>query len=152
MVVDCGYRWVEMIIKVALLNEDEPKKFETAYDGKELDLEFIDFHYVEKILLQGTAERIRQTVTFRGTLSSRVDQVCARCLESSARDLSAPFDLSYDATNKELIDTTDDLRDILILEHPERFLCKADCLGICSYCGANLNREKCRCEIISHKV
>ncbi|MBI1978381.1 MAG: DUF177 domain-containing protein [Candidatus Omnitrophica bacterium] len=134
-----------MIIKIAVLKEDLPKELKASYDARELDLEFVDFHYLKKILLQGIAERIRQTLTFRGTLSSRIEQICGRCLGSIENDLSAPFDLSYDITNKELIDTTDDLRDILLLEHPERFLCKSDCLGICVQCGVNLNNEQCRC-------
>ena len=134
-----------MIINTALLKEDEAKNFETSYDAQDLNLEFVDFHYLKKIALHGTAERVRQTLTFHGMLNSRIKQICARCLESIEAELSAPFDLSYDITNKDSVDTTDDLRDILILEHPDRFLCKSDCRGICSYCGVNLNREQCRC-------
>ncbi|MBI4394672.1 MAG: DUF177 domain-containing protein, partial [Candidatus Omnitrophica bacterium] len=123
-----------------------PKPLEATYDARELDLEFVDLHYLKKILLEGVAERIKQTVTFRGTLRSRVEQVCARCLEPRESDVMAPFDLSYDIKGQETIDTTDDLRDILILLHPDRFLCKPECRGICAYCGANLNRETCQCE------
>ena len=135
-----------MILKISGLAEDAPKQLETTYDPRGLDLEFVDLHYLRKVLLEGTVERIRQTVTFRGTLSSRVEQVCARCLEPSESDVLSPFDLSYDIKGEEAIDTTGDLRDILILQHPDRFLCKPDCRGICAYCGANLNRETCRCQ------
>ena len=135
-----------MILKISGLAEDAPKQLETTYDPRGLDLEFVDLHYLRKVLLEGTVERIRQTVTFRGTLSSRVEQVCARCLEPSESDVLSPFDLSYDIKGEEAIDTTGDLRDILILQHPDRFLCKLECRGICAYCGANLNRETCRCQ------
>ncbi|MBI4372112.1 MAG: DUF177 domain-containing protein [Candidatus Omnitrophica bacterium] len=135
-----------MILKIAALPEDVPKQLESEYDAREWDIEFIDLHYSKKILMEGIAERIKQTVTFRGTLASRIEQICARCLEPQESDLLAPFDLSYDIQGRETIDTTADLRDILILRHPDRFLCRSDCRGICPYCGANLNRESCQCK------
>ena len=110
-------------MKVLNYKEGVPEHLETAYDPKELDLEFIDLHYIQKVQLKGTAERIRQTVTFQGMLNSRIEQVCARCLEKIQNNVTAPFDLSYDVHGRETVDTTDDLRDILILGHPERFLC-----------------------------
>lgn len=135
-----------MILKVIHYKEGVPEHLETAYDPKELDLEFIDLHYVGQIHLKGIAERVRQTVTFHGTLKNRVEQVCARCLDKIRNDISAPFDLSYDVHDRDVVDTTDDLRDILILGHPGRFLCRVSCKGMCVDCGVNLNREACRCQ------
>ena len=135
-----------MILKVGLFKEGTIERFETAYDPEKLDLNFVDFHHLENVMLKGLAEQIKQTVTFRGTLSSRIEQICGRCLEHIERELSAPFELSYGISGEEMIDTTDDLRDILLLEHPDRFLCDADCRGICTHCGENLNRERCHCE------
>ena len=137
---------IKMILKVIHYKEGIPEQLETAYDPKELDLDFVDLHYIQKVELKGTAERIRQTVTFQGMLNSRIEQVCARCLDKIQNKVNAPFDLSYDIQGRETVDTTDDLRDILILGHPERFLCRTDCKGICACCGANLNRDACRCK------
>ena len=135
-----------MILKVGSFKEGVVKRVETTYDPLALDLEFVDLHYSKKVGLEGLAERIKQTLVFKGTLTSRVEQTCARCLTHVERDTSMPFNLSYDVQDKETVDTTDDLRDILILDHPDRFLCNATCRGICAGCGANLNREKCRCQ------
>ncbi len=33
----------------------------------------------------------------------------------------------------------------IFLSLPMRLLCREDCLGLCSECGANLNRKKCDC-------
>ena len=33
----------------------------------------------------------------------------------------------------------------IYLSMPSRFLCKEDCLGLCSICGANLNETTCKC-------
>ena len=135
-----------MILKVGLLKEGVIERHSAVYDARELDLEFIDLHYVQKVVLNGSAERVKQTVSFCGTLSSRIEQTCSRCLEHIQSDLTAPFNLSYHVHGQEKINTTDDLRDILILGHPDRFLCSSDCRGVCSHCGANLNRDSCRCQ------
>ena len=34
----------------------------------------------------------------------------------------------------------------ILIHWPMRVLCKEDCKGICSHCGANLNRETCNCD------
>ena len=135
-----------MILKVGILKEGVLEQLETTYDPKALDLEFVDLHYLRRVALTGAVERVKQTVTFRGMLTSEIEQTCGRCLEHVHSIVSTPFDFSYDIHGRETIDTTDDLRDLLLLGHPDRFLCNANCRGICSRCGANLNRESCRCQ------
>lgn len=51
---------------------------------------------------------------------------------------------AFDSAARE-IDVTDDVRDLLLLAIPNKFLCREDCAGLCSQCGANLNFESCRC-------
>ena len=46
-----------------------------------------------------------------------------------------------DAFLKLLSDST-----ALLLELPSRILCKEDCKGLCSQCGANLNDHECSCQ------
>jgi uncharacterized protein len=36
--------------------------------------------------------------------------------------------------------------DEVLTEWPLKVLCKEDCKGICSQCGANLNHETCSCK------
>ena len=38
------------------------------------------------------------------------------------------------------------VRNELLVQWPIRVLCKEDCKGICSRCGANLNEGPCGCE------
>lgn len=135
-----------MILKTGVMKEGVIEQVEAAYDAHALDLEFVDLYYLKKIVLEGVIEKIKQTVTFRGKLTSQIEQVCARCLASVQSDIITPFDLFYEIEGRETIDATDDLRDILILNHPNRFLCNADCRGICAHCGTNLNRESCSCQ------
>src|SRR3989338_7961126 len=101
-----------MILKVQNLKEGIVERYKASYDARELDLEFVDLHYLKKIVLEGLTERIKQTVTFRGTLTSQTEQVCSRCLEHVENEMTAPFDLSYEVLGLETVDTTNDLREI----------------------------------------
>jgi uncharacterized protein len=49
----------------------------------------------------------------------------------------ASGDLTYDVGQL--------IHEIIALAEPFQPLCKSDCKGLCSGCGANLNEEECRC-------
>ena len=134
-----------MILKLHNLDEDVPILLSAAYGARVLDVEFVDMHYVREIMLTGSAERVAQTLTCRGSLSSAIEQICCRCLKQIAKEVCMTFDFSYEIAGQETIDMTNDVRDVLILNHPEQFLCDENCHGICAICGKNLNLEKCTC-------
>jgi uncharacterized protein len=134
-----------MKIQVRQLRDGQPKQVHEQYDAKTLDMEFVDLKYLEAIAMDGTVEKFRDTVTFRGRLRTRVEHVCGRCLKEVEEKVDQPFDLIYDVKGKEEVETLEDLREILILDHPIRFLCREECLGVCSRCGTNLNESPCSC-------
>lgn len=43
------------------------------------------------------------------------------------------------------LDLTDTIRDTLLLSIPMKRVCSNSCRGFCAGCGANLNKENCRC-------
>jgi uncharacterized protein len=45
-----------------------------------------------------------------------------------------------------VLDLTEVLRQGIITETPMKPLCGPQCLGLCHNCGANLNRDTCRCD------
>lgn len=55
-------------------------------------------------------------------------------------------DLRSYTVGLESIDITTEVRDALMLSVPFKILCREDCKGICSRCGADLNTESCSCE------
>lgn len=134
-----------MKIEIRQLGEGSLKDVHQEYNPKDLDLEFADLSYVEGLVLDGTVEKVRETLTFRGHLKSRVEHTCARCLKPVEETVDQPFEVTYDIRGKEEVDTLDDLREILILEHPVRFLCQENCAGLCPRCGADLNQGACNC-------
>ena len=87
---------------------------------------------------------------------------CARCLSP----VSDSFSLSLEKTvaTKEVLagvdedrlddyaiiengflDMDEQLMEQLEMEFPVRILCSEDCRGLCAGCGADLNKEACRC-------
>jgi uncharacterized protein len=44
-----------------------------------------------------------------------------------------------------ILDLTEVLRQCVITDTPMKPLCQPECRGLCRECGANLNRETCRC-------
>jgi uncharacterized protein len=134
-----------MKIAVHLLRDGQPRAVHEAFDPKELDLEFVDLKYLEAVAVQGTVEKFTDTVTFQGKMTSRVEHLCGRCLKAVEEKFDQPFELVYDVKGKEELETLEDLREILILEHPIRYLCREDCMGFCSRCGVNLNDAPCAC-------
>ncbi len=115
------------------------------YDPGDLDIEFVDLKYSKPLSMEGTVEKGADTLVFRGQLSSEIEHICGRCLIPIRSVLDQPFELYYEIQGKEFVDTTDDLREVLILEHPIIFVCRENCKGLCPQCGVNLNDENCRC-------
>lgn len=134
-----------MKINICGLQDETPRAVHEEYDPKAQDLEFVDLTYLDKVVLNGTVEKFCDTLTFRGNLTSRIQHACARCLKEVEEGVDHPFQLVYDIRGKDEIDTTEDIRDMLILDHPIKFLCTENCLGLCPSCGANLNSGPCKC-------
>jgi len=72
--------------------------------------------------------------------------LCARCLEElySTEERSYKFDFEIDP-GMEYIDLGEEIRQEIIMANPAKILCSKDCKGICPDCGANLNKEECKC-------
>ena len=117
--------------------------------------------------MRATAELVEGQIRVYGNLHTRVEMVCARCLDTVVEEISRDFDLFYRpmtsiAQDEEFHLNLDDteiaffegdglfLADVLAeqvnLALPMKVICRSDCRGLCSHCGANLNNEECRCE------
>jgi uncharacterized protein len=138
-----------------------------SYAPGALDYHTNDFRQVEPLEVRATAELLEGQIRIAGTLHTRLDLVCARCLEPVSEDVSREFDLFYRPANEgphdetihlKLDDTdiaffegdglflTDVLAEQVLLAIPMKVICRSDCRGLCPHCGANLNSEECRCE------
>lgn len=126
--------------------EDTPIDVSQDYDPKALDIEFVDLKYTSELHLEGQVLKSAESLHFWGVLSAEVDRICGRCVLSVKDRVEDPFDLYYEIKGLEEVDTLDDLRESLIVDHPVQFVCKESCKGLCPQCGANLNEKACKCK------
>ncbi len=138
-----------------------------AYAPGAIDFHATEFKQAEPLEVRATAELIEGQIRISGTLHTRLELVCARCLEPVSEEVSREFDLYYrpasEKPGKEELRLKDDetevsffegeglfLADVLaeqiLLAIPMKIICRSDCRGLCPQCGANLNSESCRCE------
>ena len=138
-----------------------------SYAPGTVDYHTSDFRQVEPLEVRGSAELIEGQIRVTGELHTRLEMVCARCLEPVHEDITREFDLFYrpllSMTKEEeerlkLDDTeiaffdgegmflADILAEQVLLALPMKAICRSDCRGLCPQCGVNLNNEECRCE------
>lgn len=83
----------------------------------------------------------------RGKMHGEARVICDRCEEPftwefHVDDFCQVFEKAFGTT----IDLTDFIREDILINFPQQFLCKPDCLGLCPHCGQNLNEGDCDCE------
>lgn len=125
------------------------------------DASLLDYAaYHGQVVVYGTLLREGERIQLDLTASAFGDFDCTRCATPFSRTVRAsvkprfvpqrlerdPDDPDvhvFDAGHDAFIDITEDVRDALILAIPMKHLCRPDCKGICSICGANRNAEDC---------
>jgi len=127
-----------------------------------LDLSRLEFYgrfpIAHPVEVEGRVVNHAGALVLEGSARSRLELVCDRCAEPFSREKTVPLDalLSLDGDegeDGELIPLEDDggldLDEVaaaaFVLGMDAKNLCSDDCKGLCAKCGANLNREPCRC-------
>jgi len=138
-----------------------------SYAPGSMDYHSGEFKQAEPLEVRASAELVEGQIRITGSLQTKLELVCARCLEPVVEEVSRDFDLFYRpmktiAKEEEVRLKEDDteiaffegeglfLADVLaeqvLLELPMKVICRGDCRGLCPHCGVNLNSEECRCE------
>src|SRR5579862_532527 len=83
-----------------------------SYAPGAIDYHTTEFKQVEPLEVRATAELIEGQIRISGALHTRLDLVCARCLETVSEEVSREFDLYYrpasEKPGKELLRLKDD--------------------------------------------
>ncbi|MFZ0666518.1 MAG: DUF177 domain-containing protein [Acidimicrobiales bacterium] len=107
------------------------------------------------VVVDVVLESVLGGVEASGTVEAQWVGECRRCREEATGRLVVPVRELYttDGDGEDtypLIDDTVDLEvlahDAILLELPPAPLCRADCRGLCSMCGTDLNNEQCDCQ------
>jgi len=94
-----------------------------------------------------------------GTVNTIGDYECTRCLTPVMHKAAILFKDIYGIVGQrrtdedeillcdgETIDLTELIRETLVINEPSQVLCREDCKGLCTHCGADLNIAPCSCE------
>lgn len=124
-----------------------------TYKGRPLSLK-------EKVHLNGEATYRSGTVYFAMQLKSAIELECSRCLkrftapilieetlefrEEAAEPQLQQEGFTYEAGTQEL-ELLPYLKSLMLVHLDPKPLCKADCKGLCQYCGQDLNEGRCDC-------
>ena len=142
----------------------QPAEFQSGAAADEAYTVVAPAHLVMDVHKDGEAYRAA------GTVSTRLELECGRCLETFEIAVESPFELRYvpepaamadgderevtedDLTTsyykEESIDLGELMHEQFLLALPMKPLCSEACKGLCPHCGTNLNKGTCDCKPI----
>ena len=126
----------------------------------EISLEPMDVLYevvaFEDVTMAGQIVGAGESVRLMGVCRARLRAHCALCL----CEVEMPIEVEFDEVFAKNPDVSDPdqyplegyevalniiAKDVLLLELPMRFVCGANCRGLCPSCGTNRNHQRCTC-------
>jgi DUF177 domain-containing protein len=148
---------------------DEGLDLECELDASTLDLEESGVRFKEPIRVQFRLLMMDQTVYLSGQAEAPTSLECVRCLDTVSFPFHASFQMNMEPQQSapgnnpgplrelhrqeldehtysgDVIDLSELVREQILLALPTYPLCRADCRGLCTRCGADLNHVSCRC-------
>lgn len=137
-----------------------------TYAPGALDYHGAEFRQIDDLRVSAVAELAGMEIRIWGAVRTRLEAACSRCLGPVALPVEREFDLTYRpmstiARDDEIelppdeldvgfyegegIQLADVMVEQVILAFPMKVICREDCRGLCPTCGADRNRETCRC-------
>lgn len=157
---------VQMIIDLIKL-EKSPFEFEFTLSPAEIDLESEEAKLKGETLVKGILTKKIAETDVEGEINANAEVECTRCLTPIEENLKIPFravfiapehyteeketevnaeDLDVSIIENDEINLTELVREQILLNLPEKVLCREDCRGLCPICGINKNTQSCNCE------
>lgn len=156
------------------VNEIKDKPFEFSGDEPVDDYPTLvemqvagECEFLAPLRLDLTVTREFDHIRAHGRVDTLVRLSCSRCLSEFDAAISSPFTIFYtqvsegpqdeeiELTEEDLvaasytgdeIDFTAVIAEQIIMGMPLKPLCREECLGLCSNCGADLNNSPCECD------
>ena len=146
-----------------LTHEGMQQNVEMIPEGDKFSCKLGEFSYAEKFpVMLSIVHTNDQELKITGEGRVSIWIPCSRCLEPVLHTFSIQIEEEADMklTDQERIEALDEssfiqdkvldteklLHNEILIRWPMRVLCKEDCKGICSRCGANLNQGSCDCD------
>lgn len=112
-----------------------------------LQLEETDLRFSHDVTYDLHAQIRANALLVTGRLQTVVGLRCGRCLRQFEQPVAIEqFVLHQELTGEDFVDLTPQIREDIILELPQRALCREDCRGLCPHCGVDRNQTSCQCD------
>lgn len=129
----------------------------------ELDLTWLEWNGIKPVTqpvhVEGRVRNMAGAMLLNASMDTTLSLECDRCAKAYTRKKTVEYETLLateleDDENEDIIlldrecqlDLDELLGDVFILDLDTKNLCSEDCKGLCAGCGANLNKEACRCK------
>ena len=127
------------------------------FSSSDLVTEALSFQAPVHVQLQ--VNNTSKALLVDGTIHTELKATCGRCLETFVYPLSLSFQDEWvfraQATEDQLetallldkdeVEVNERIFEQIVLALPMKFICSAECQGLCPTCGANRNLTPCHC-------
>jgi len=139
--------------------EGESVYFDIVEDYSSFDLGTEALSFQAPVHVQLQVNNTSKALLVQGTINTELKAACGRCLETFVYPLSLSFQDEWvfraQATEDQLetallldkdeVEINERILEQIVLALPMKFLCSAECQGLCPTCGANRNLTPCHC-------
>jgi len=123
----------------------------------------LDSQFHQPVEINAQLDKTTRQMLLRATIRTSGQFQCDRCLEDFDQNVNTEYSMFYTfdetetakypedevtvlAPDQASIDTTEDVRQVVLLAVPLKLLCREECKGLCPQCGTNWNKTTCDCE------
>ena len=139
-----------------LVKDGRKKAIDFSLDFEPIKFEGEVIRAIKPVKVEGQLVSRNEILELEATIETELELNCSRCLDTFIYpidiDIEERFtndpDLEDDGimfVDGDTIDITEIIENCIISTLPIKRLCKEDCKGLCSVCGANKNVENCSC-------
>ena len=140
-----------------LSKKNRKKEISLSFELEPFEFEGEEIRAIEKVDVEGVAISENDVIVIEASIKTKLKLNCSRCLDTFIYPIDIDIEERF-TNNKELQDEeimfvdgdtlniTEIIENSIISTLPIKRLCKEDCKGICSRCGANLNQGSCDCD------
>ncbi|WP_294131565.1 DUF177 domain-containing protein [uncultured Clostridium sp.] len=139
-----------------LSKKNRKKQISLSFELEPFEFEGEEIRAIEKVCVEGVAISENDVIVINASIKTKLKLNCSRCLDAFIYPIDIDIEERF-TNNKELdseeimfvdgdtLDITEIIENSIISTLPIKRLCKEDCKGLCSQCGANKNIENCSC-------
>ncbi len=145
---------------------EEAERIEVNIEPSEIRLGVPCYRLNDPLVFSGTVIKSEDDIYIEGKLQGAIESECSRCLTSFKMPLDLEVNVVYvperEVSEEEgadieegantfyysgdTVDLRQEIQDLVLVSLPIKPVCRPECKGLCSQCGADLNEGPCGCE------